>query len=108
MALARYNANGTLDTSFGSNGQVTAEFGTEASALAVVLQPDGRIIAAGKVTTPAADGRITAGGIVAITAAPINEVMEQIRSSGMNDYVSKPFKPSELFTKLEQYLVVDC
>jgi PAS domain S-box-containing protein len=45
--------------------------------------------------------------IVAITAAPINEVLEQIRSSGMNDYVSKPFKPNELFTKLEQYLVVE-
>ena len=42
--------------------------------------------------------------IIAITAAPINEVKGEIISSGMNDYVSKPFKPNELFTKLEKYL----
>jgi len=42
--------------------------------------------------------------IIAITAAPINEVKAEILSSGMNDYVSKPFRPNELFTKLERYL----
>jgi PAS domain S-box len=42
--------------------------------------------------------------IIAITAAPINEVKGEILSCGMNDYVSKPFKPNELFTKLERYL----
>src|SRR5205085_3457970 len=31
--------------------------------------------------------------IIAITAAPINEILDQIHQSGMNDYVSKPFKP---------------
>lgn len=43
--------------------------------------------------------------IIAITAAPINEVIDEIRASGMNDHVSKPFKPNELFGKLEKYLL---
>src|SRR5947209_9859881 len=42
--------------------------------------------------------------IIAITAAPINEVKDQIFQCGMNDYVSKPFKPNELYEKLERYL----
>ncbi len=43
--------------------------------------------------------------IVAVTAAHINEVLEDIKLSGMNDHVSKPFKPNELFQKLEKYLL---
>ena len=48
FAVARYNADGTLDTSFGAGGKVTtAFFGTYNSAHAVVVQPDGRIVVAG-------------------------------------------------------------
>ncbi|WP_330288120.1 calcium-binding protein [Streptomyces sp. NBC_00576] len=43
-ALARYNANGSLDTSFDGNGQVI----TPAAGVAdMALQPDGRIVTAG-------------------------------------------------------------
>ena len=48
FALARYEANGNLDTSFGSGGKVTTDFGGDndgASALAI--QTDGKIVAAG-------------------------------------------------------------
>jgi uncharacterized delta-60 repeat protein len=45
FALARYNADGSLDATFGSDGKVTGGFfGT---AYAVALQPDGKIVAAG-------------------------------------------------------------
>jgi uncharacterized delta-60 repeat protein len=52
FALARYNANGSLDTSFGSGGKVTTEFpgsflGPSAEAFAAVMQPNGQIVAAG-------------------------------------------------------------
>jgi uncharacterized delta-60 repeat protein len=48
FALARYNSNGSLDRSFGSGGTVTTSFGSgSATAYAVALQPDGRIVAAG-------------------------------------------------------------
>lgn len=52
FALARYNANGSLDTSFGSGGKVVTDFsGGLDQAFGLTLQPDGRIIAAGLVST---------------------------------------------------------
>jgi uncharacterized delta-60 repeat protein len=48
FALARYNANGTLDSSFGTGGKVTLDFqGFQDQAKALVLQPDGTILLAG-------------------------------------------------------------
>jgi uncharacterized delta-60 repeat protein len=48
FALARYNRNGSLDTSFGQGGKVTTAFGSGwGHALALVLQPDGRLVVAG-------------------------------------------------------------
>ena len=48
FALARYHPDGSLDTSFGSGGTVTTDFGDSYDwAYAVVLQPDGKIVAAG-------------------------------------------------------------
>jgi uncharacterized delta-60 repeat protein len=42
--LARFNSNGSLDTSFGTNGSTTASI---AGIFSVALQPDGKIVAAG-------------------------------------------------------------
>jgi uncharacterized delta-60 repeat protein len=49
FAAARYLANGALDASFGSGGKVTTDFGDQGmdQARSAVLQPDGRIVAAG-------------------------------------------------------------
>ncbi|WP_419915777.1 cadherin-like beta sandwich domain-containing protein [Candidatus Poriferisodalis sp.] len=48
VALARYNADGTLDAGFGTGGKVTTlHRATTTTATAVALQPDGRIVAAG-------------------------------------------------------------
>ena len=47
----RYNANGTLDAGFGTGGKVTTPVGaTGDQALALALQPDGRIVLAGYCT----------------------------------------------------------
>lgn len=49
FALVRYNADGSLDTTFGTGGKVTTPIGSETDvALAVVVQPDGKIVAAGR------------------------------------------------------------
>jgi len=49
MALARYNADGSLDASFGSGGKVTTTFsGGNSEARALVMLSDGTIIAAGR------------------------------------------------------------
>ena len=48
FALARYNGDGTLDSSFGANGEVTTEvLHHYNSAFAVAIQTDGKIVAAG-------------------------------------------------------------
>jgi uncharacterized delta-60 repeat protein len=46
--VARFNSNGSLDTSFGAAGQITTAFGNYDDHLhAVMLQRDGKILAAG-------------------------------------------------------------
>jgi uncharacterized delta-60 repeat protein len=48
FALARFNADGTLDTGFGSGGRVTTDFsGLADRARRVVIQADGKIVVAG-------------------------------------------------------------
>jgi uncharacterized delta-60 repeat protein len=51
FALARYNANGSLDTSFGTGGTVRTDFfGGNDFATGVVLQDSGKIVVAGYAT----------------------------------------------------------
>ena len=47
FALARYNSNGTLDTSFGTGGKVITDFTRDDSTFSVAVEPDGKILAAG-------------------------------------------------------------
>ncbi len=50
IALARYNTDGSLDTSFGVGGKVVTDFfGSFESASSVIVQPDGKILAVGQV-----------------------------------------------------------
>jgi uncharacterized delta-60 repeat protein len=51
FAFARYNANGTLDTSFGQGGIATANFGTTLGTEgtgSAVIEPNGQIVALGQ------------------------------------------------------------
>jgi uncharacterized delta-60 repeat protein len=48
VALARYNSDGSLDTSFGNGGKVVTDYsGGDDEARAVAIQQDGKIVAAG-------------------------------------------------------------
>jgi uncharacterized delta-60 repeat protein len=62
FVLARYNADGNLDSSFGSGGKVTTDFGGFDAASALVIQPDGRIVAAGRGSGDFALARYNADG----------------------------------------------
>ena len=48
FAVARYTTRGLLDTSFGINGSVTTSFDSVSAARCVAIQPDGRIVVAGR------------------------------------------------------------
>jgi uncharacterized delta-60 repeat protein len=49
FGLVRYNANGTLDKSFGGTGLVTTSFGPNDIGETLALQPDGKLVLAGEV-----------------------------------------------------------
>jgi uncharacterized delta-60 repeat protein len=54
FALARYNPNGSLDTTFGNGGTISTDFfGNEDDAFSVLIQPDGKIVAVGSANDPA-------------------------------------------------------
>jgi len=49
FAVARYNPDGSLDPTFGTGGKVTTNFTDDSLAWAVVVQPDGKVVAVGDV-----------------------------------------------------------
>jgi len=56
FALARYTANGHLDTTFGSGGLVTTAFGNNTASVSVLgIQSDGKIVAIGNDATRNSD-----------------------------------------------------
>lgn len=52
IALARYNINGTLDSSFGSNGKFTILFPRFSGFGGAAIQPDGKILITGNYVFP--------------------------------------------------------
>ncbi|PYL56293.1 MAG: hypothetical protein DMF30_10320 [Verrucomicrobia bacterium] len=56
FAVARYNTNGTLDTTFSSDGKMFIDFGSfDQTAYKVLLQPDGKIVTVGYPNTESSD-----------------------------------------------------
>jgi uncharacterized delta-60 repeat protein len=66
FALVRYNPNGSLDTTFGNGGEAIAFPTTVSSAHQVLVQPDGRAVAAGD----ASGGSFALARFTADTALP--------------------------------------
>jgi uncharacterized delta-60 repeat protein len=51
FGLVRYNPDGTRDASFGTDGKITTDFGGFDQANALVVQADGKLVAAGSTVT---------------------------------------------------------
>jgi uncharacterized delta-60 repeat protein len=56
FAVVRYNTDGSLDTTFDSDGKVTTDFSVSDIAYSVALHPDGKIVAAGRSGIPSTGG----------------------------------------------------
>lgn len=56
VALARYNADGSLDVSYDADGIVTTHIDHESLANAAALQADGKLVVAGQLLTPGDNG----------------------------------------------------
>jgi uncharacterized delta-60 repeat protein len=86
FALARYNADGSLDATFGSGGKVATDFfGGEDGANGAVLQSDGKIVAAGV-------ARKTNGDYdIALARYNTNGTLDATFGSGLNGKVTTDF-----------------
>lgn len=60
FALARYNTDGSLDTTFDGDGKVTSNFGQSESAYAMSLDAFGRIVLAGTLNPFSSSGTVVA------------------------------------------------
>ncbi|HEV8484108.1 MAG TPA: hypothetical protein VGV87_11240, partial [Blastocatellia bacterium] len=88
FALVRYNSDGSLDETFGSGGKVETDFfGHQDLCLAVVLQPDGRIVTAGQAFTD--------NGAADFAVARYNSDGSLDETFGSNGKVSTDFSGSE-------------
>jgi uncharacterized delta-60 repeat protein len=84
FALARYNSNGSLDTSFGGDGKITTDFTSgEDVAYGVAVQADGKIVAAG-----------TSGGYSRFALARYNPNGSLDTSFGGDGKVTTDFTPN--------------
>ena len=64
MGALRYNADGSLDSTFGNNGLVTTNIGPSYDSIGrLALQPDGKIVAAGNTAIPRPPGEERNGDI---------------------------------------------
>jgi uncharacterized delta-60 repeat protein len=70
FGLARFNANGSPDVTFGTNGKVSTDFaGSADRAWAVLVQTDGRLVVAGHAVTPSPTGGGNDFAVARYTAA---------------------------------------
>jgi uncharacterized delta-60 repeat protein len=84
FAIARYNTDGTLDTSFDGDGKVVTSFSTSSdTAYAVVIQPDGKIVVAGSSNSDFTLARYNADGSLDTSFDGDGIVMTNI--AGSND-----------------------
>jgi uncharacterized delta-60 repeat protein len=89
LALARYNSNGTLDTSFGSGGKVVTSITREANAYGLVIQPtDGKIVVVGTISHPYVGTRGFRGTCTGVALARYNPDGSRDPSFGTGGIVS--------------------
>ncbi|MGH7344719.1 MAG: Ig-like domain repeat protein [Candidatus Rokuibacteriota bacterium] len=90
FALARYTADGILDSSFGVNGKLNTDFeGNSDQAFALVLQPDGKLVAAGRAFVGGNDdfalARYTADGMLDTSFGVGGKVHTDVTGTGVFD-----------------------
>jgi uncharacterized delta-60 repeat protein len=83
--VARYNVDGSLDATFGSNGKTISQFAsTGSSAHAVAIQSDGKIVAAGSAGDLFVLVRYTADGNLDQNFANVGVITGSFESYGPN------------------------
>jgi uncharacterized delta-60 repeat protein len=103
LALARLTSDGRLDETFGAGGWLQLSLGMSSKANAVVLEPDGHIVACGFVREPGSgrwrvcvlrvtgngslDGRFGLGGVTILPGASDDEAVSALREPDTGNIV---------------------
>jgi len=78
MAVARLNANGVQDNTFGDNGIAIANFGSNSYGWDIALQSDGKIVVAGQLTVDIAMARFNVNGNLDMSFGANGKVVTRI------------------------------
>jgi len=87
FALARFLADGTPDTTFHQDGKLTTSFGGHATAAAIAMQMNGRIVLAG--FSLAGSNQFTMAGYQGIIYQPDNRVGTRKKAEKGNDIYNR-------------------
>jgi len=104
FAVARVKSNGVIDSTFGTNGKVTTDFGGADFSYAVKIQDDGKIVVGGYTgSQTAAIARYYVSEPVAsapeiITIDPASNESNVITNKAINITFSEPMDPSTINT----------
>ena len=82
FALARYNPNGSLDRRFGDAGRVVTDLGRHDIPIALVLQPDGKLVLLGRTTGGTTLVRYSPDGRLDASFGVSGVVVTEARSAG--------------------------
>ncbi len=99
FGLARYNPDGSLDSTFGVGGEVATDFnGGNDDAFSVLLQPDGRIVAVGDATSLAnfydfALTRYMPNGTIDTTFGNLGKVESDLGATNLDQARSAVLQP---------------
>ena len=97
FAVARFNTNGTLDTSFGSGGEVLTTIETGCEAYGAGIQPDGKIVAAGLAATVAtadfAAARYNANGALDLTFGSLGRTTNNVGGGTLDGAYAMAIQP---------------
>lgn len=101
--LCRFNANGTQDFGFGSDGLVRIDFSYPEQLRDILIQPDGKILVGGYrnevfgvvrlTTTGALDSSFGTGGIATLDFSPYRDVLTSMALQSDNKIVVAGYAP---------------
>jgi len=105
FGVARFNADGTLDTSFGAGGSVITRVpgATESTGADLALQADGKIVMAGRATLAATSGDFAVvryQNSVAVPSSISGSVFEDLNANGVRDAGEPPLSGWTVFQDL--------